>query len=251
MKIAITGKGGSGKTTVAAALSLIFNERNKEVIAVDCDPDANLGLILGVPDAENILPISEMKELIARRTGVESLDKPQTFFKINPEVSDIPEKYSLKFKNIRLLVMGKVNKASGGCMCPENAFIKSLIAHLLLSKNQVVILDMVAGSEHLGRATAKSVDSFIIVVEPTQISINTALNIKKLAEELKIKNIYFAGNKIQSQEDRNFLDQNIKDGIIGFVSFNKILQENRGRFIFDKSLQEEFEKIYQNIIRGN
>lgn len=250
MKVAITGKGGSGKTTIAAGLSLIFSDDNKEVIAVDCDPDTNLGITLGVEAAENITPISEMKELIAQRTGVESLDKPSTFFKINPEVSDIPDKYSVKFKNIRLLVMGKVEKASGGCMCPENTFIKSLISHLVLSKDQIVILDMVAGTEHLGRATAKSVDAFIIAVEPTEVSVATALKIEKLTEELKIKNIYFVGNKINSREDKDFLNKKIKNGIIGFVSFSKSLQENRGRFTFDPALHKEFKEIYQNLLGG-
>ncbi|MBL7132396.1 MAG: AAA family ATPase [Candidatus Omnitrophica bacterium] len=247
MKIAITGKGGSGKTTVAAGLSLLFDQEGKEVIAVDCDPDTNLGITLGVEGAENIVPISEMKELIARRTEVESLDKPQTFFKLNPKVDDIPDKFSIKFNNIRLLVMGKVQKASGGCMCPENTFIKLLISHLVLAREQVVILDMVAGTEHLGRATAKSVDVFIIVVEPTQISINTALRIKSLTEQLGIKKIYFVANKIQEKEDKEFLNQKIKDGIIGYISFNKTLQNNRGRFSFDNQLEKEFEGIYQSL----
>ena len=250
MKIAITGKGGSGKTTIAAGLSLIFDKENKEVIAVDCDPDTNLGITLGVDNAENIVPISEMKELIAKRTEVESLDKPQTFFKLNPEVSDIPDKFSVKLNNIRLLVMGKVQKASGGCMCPENTFMKSLISHLVLSKEQVVILDMVAGTEHLGRGTARAVDVFIIVVEPTQISVTTGLRIKKLTQELGIKKIYFVGNKIQSENDKDFLNQKIKNDIIGYISFNKALQNNRGKFIFDNQLHKEFKEIYENLIGG-
>jgi len=251
MKIAITGKGGSGKTTITAGLSLIFDQDNKEVIAVDCDPDTNLGLSLGIPGAENIVPISEMKEMIAKRTGVESLDRPPTFFKINPKVDDIPDKFSVKLNNIRLLVMGKVDKAAGGCMCPENTFIKSLISHLVLSKEQVVILDMVAGTEHLGRATARSVDVFLIIVEPNEISVFTALRIKKLAKQLEIKKIYFVGNKIQSRKDKDFLNQKINNDIIGYISVNKTLQSNRGKFIFDKPLSKEFREIYQNLIRSN
>ena len=247
MRIAITGKGGSGKTTIAAGLSLLFDKQGREVIAVDCDPDTNLGLTLGIPGAENIVPISEMKELIAKRTGVESLDKSSTFFKINPKVDDIPDRFSVKLNNIRLLVMGKVNKAAGGCMCPENTFIKSLISHLVFSKEQVVILDMVAGSEHLGRGTARSVDIFIIVVEPSQISIATALRIKSLTEQLGIKKIYFIANKIRDKEDKEFLNQKIKDDIIGYLSFNKTLQGNRGRFSFDNQLEEEFVGIYQSL----
>ena len=250
MKIAVTGKGGSGKTTIAAGLSLILSEQNKKVIAVDCDPDTNLGIALGVEGAENIVPISEMKELIAARTGVESLDTPQTFFKINPKVDDLPEKFSVKFKNIQLLVMGKVEKASGGCMCPENTFMKSLVSHLILSKDQVVILDMVAGTEHLGRGTARSVDVFIIAVEPTEISIATAVRIKKLAEELHIKKIFMVGNKIRNESDKEFLNKKAKSDIIGFVSYNQSYQENRGTFILDSRFGEEFKSIYKRLMGG-
>ena len=214
MKIAITGKGGSGKTTIAAGLSLLFSDEGKQVIALDCDPDTNLGLTLGFAGAGDITPISEMKELIAERTGVDSLDKPQTFFKINPKVDDIPEKYAVKHKNIRLLVMGKVDKAAGGCMCPENTFVKRLISHLVVSQEDIVILDMVAGTEHLGRGTAGAVDACIIAVEPTEVSTATALRIKKFAGQLGIKKIYFVGNKIQQKNDKEYLQQKIKDGII-------------------------------------
>jgi CO dehydrogenase maturation factor len=248
MKIAITGKGGSGKTTISAGLSLLFSNEGKEVIAVDCDPDTNLGITLGVEGADKIVPISEMKELIANRTGVESLDRPQTFFKLNPKVDDIPDKFSVKLDNIRLLVMGKVNKASGGCMCPENTFTKSLISHLVLSQDQVVILDMVAGTEHLGRGTARAVDIFIIAVEPTQISVTTALQIKKLSQELGIKKIYFVGNKITDESDKDFLNKNLKNDIIGYLSFNTTLQNNRGKFVFDNINRDEFNSIYKKIV---
>ena len=177
MKIAVTGKGGSGKTTTAAGLALTLKEKGKQVITLDCDPDMNLGLSLGFANYEKITPISEMKDLIATRTGVESLDKPTTFFKLNPKVSDIPEKCAVEHDGIKLLVMGKVNKAGGGCMCPENTFIKSLLNHLIINDDQVVILDMVAGTEHLGRATAKAVDAFIVVAEPTAMGVATAQRI--------------------------------------------------------------------------
>ena len=219
MKLAITGKGGVGKTTVTAGLSLTISKDNKKVIVIDCDPDANLGLSLGFSNSENITPISEMKSLIAERTEVESLDTPTTFFKLNPQVDDIPDKYAVEKDGIKLLVMGKVCKAGGGCMCPENTFVKSLISHLVLKRDEVVILDMVAGSEHLGRATAKSVDAFLIVAEPTQTSIATALRIKKLAQEMGIKNIFFVGNKIRQQADEDFLKKELKDKFISLFPF--------------------------------
>ncbi len=264
MKIAITGKGGVGKTTISAGLALIIKEHGKKIIAIDCDPDMNLGLSLGFADYDKITPICEMKELIAQRTEVESLDKPATFFKLNPEVSDIPEKFAVEHHGVRLLVMGKVDKAGGGCMCPENTFIKSLLAHLILGRDEFVILDMVAGSEHLGRATAKNVDALLIVVEPTDLSVSTAKHIKNLSAELGIKQIYFVANKIRNNSDEDFLKKELKneapsikidkqnspkeDDFAGFISFSKILELNRGRFEFDEQSRKEFEGIYQNLL---
>lgn len=251
MKIAITGKGGSGKTTITAGLALTIKNSGKEVIAVDCDPDMNLGLSLGFADYDKIIPISEMKELIEERTEVDNLDEPQTFFKLNPKVDDIPQKYSQEKNGVRLLVMGKISKAGGGCMCPENTFIKSLLSHLIINENQVVILDMVAGTEHLGRATAKSVDAFLAVAEPTQTGVATANRIKNLAQELGIKKVLFIGNKIASDADKDFLMKEIKGDFIGFISYSKVLEQSRGRFKFDDKLKNEFESIYKKLTTNN
>ncbi|MFC1594526.1 AAA family ATPase [Candidatus Omnitrophota bacterium] len=247
MKIAVTGKGGSGKTTVTAGLANIIKENNKQVIALDCDPDMNLGLSLGFADFEKITPISEMKELIAQRTGVESLEKPTTFFKLNPKVDDIPERFAAEHNGIKLLVMGKVDKAGGGCMCPENTFIKSLLNHLIINDDQVVILDMVAGTEHIGRATAKAVDAFIAVAEPTAMGVATANRIKGLAVDLGIKKIFFIGNKITSDADKDFLKKELNAEFLGFIPYSKTLEEARGRFQFDNTLKKEFESIYKKI----
>lgn len=247
MKIAITGKGGSGKTTLAAGLSILLSQK-KQVIAVDCDPDMNLGFSLGFPHPEKITPISEMKELIAERTESD-LDKPSGYFKLNPRVDDIPEKFCPEHNNIRLIVMGKVNKAGGGCLCPENVFIKRLVSHLVTNQRQVVILDMVAGTEHIGRATAESVDIFLVVAEPTQLGVNTGLNIKLLAKDLGIKRINFVGNKINGKLDLDFLKARLKENLLGFISFNKNLTESRGRFRFDENLKEEFQDIYEKLNR--
>lgn len=248
MKIAITGKGGTGKTTITAGLALTISKDKQKVIVIDCDPDANLGLSLGFENSEKITPVCEMKSLIAERTGVESLDSPAAFFKLNPQVEDIPDKYAAQKDGIKLLVMGRVDKAGAGCMCPENTFIRGLISHLVLKRDEVVIMDMVAGSEHLGRATAKSVDAFLIVVEPTQTSVATAGRIQRLARQMVIKNIFFVGNKIRQDADQDFLRRQLKDDFIGFVSFNKTLEENRGKFISDNKLTEELSVIYGNLL---
>jgi len=243
MKLAVTGKGGAGKTTLAAGLALLFAEEGKKVIALDCDPDMNLGVALGFPHPEKIQPISQMKELIAERTQINP-EGPKGYFKLNPRVDDIPEKFSLEYNNVRLMVMGKVDKAGSGCLCPENTFIKNLISHLVVNRSEVVMLDMVAGSEHLGRATAGAVDIFLIIVEPTILGVNTALHIQSLAQSLGLKKIFFAGNKIMGGEDIKFLEDNLKEKITGFISFNQIIQRNRGRFEFDAKLKEEFRDIY-------
>lgn len=165
MKIAVSGKGGVGKTTLTALLCTSFHRAGYRVTAVDADPDANLASTLGFPEPDTITPIVELKELIAERTGTEP-GSMGTFFKLNPRVDDIPDKYGVTHNGIRLLVMGMIKKAGTGCYCPENALVRELVGHLLLGKDDVVIMDMEAGIEHLGRGTAGDVDAFIIVVEP-------------------------------------------------------------------------------------
>lgn len=246
MKIAITGKGGSGKTTLAAGLSLLYSQKGKRVFAVDCDPDMNLGFALGFPHPEKITPISEMKDLISERTEAD-LDKPAGYFKLNPQVDDIPQKFCPRSNNIHLIVMGKVNKAGGGCLCPENVFIKRLVSHLVSSREEIVILDMVAGTEHLGRGTAESVEAFLIVTEPTLLGISTGLHIKSLAADLGIKKVFFIGNKINNPKDIEFLKDNLKDNLTGYVSFNKTLADGRGRFIFDGQLTKEFSRLVDSL----
>jgi CO dehydrogenase maturation factor len=248
MKIAVTGKGGSGKTTVAAGLALLYSREKKSVLAVDCDPDINLGVALGFPNPQDLTPISQMKELIAERTESDP-DRPTGYFKLNPKVDDIPEKFSAHKDTIRLLVMGKVKKAAGGCLCPENTFIKNLLNHLIITRKEVVILDMVAGSEHLGRGTANSVDAFLIVTEPTLLGVNTGLHIKSLAQELGIKKIFFIGNKINNKADIEFLKDNLKEDIIGLLSFNKHILEARGKFVFDEDFTREFQMIHDELSR--
>ena len=223
MKIAISGKGGVGKTLLASLLVRTFAEHGYLVIAIDADPDANLATTLGFPDADKVNPISEMKELIAERTETKQ-GKSGLYFKINPRVDDIPEKYSLKHNGIRLLVMGPVKKGGTGCYCPENAFLAALLSHLLIARDEVVILDMAAGIEHLGRGTAKAVDRLIVVVEPSRVSIETAYRIDRLAKDIGIENIAVVGNKIHSQSEIEFITSRLKDfDILGFIPYDPAL----------------------------
>ena len=225
MKIAVSGKGGVGKTTFAALLIRALNEKGKNVLAVDADPDANLAAAIGIADSDKVKPISEMKDLIYERTEAQ----PGTtggFFKLNPKVDDIPDTLSSKYENIKLIRLGGVKKGGGGCLCPASTLLRALITHIVLSRDDVVIMDMEAGIEHLGRATARSVNKLVIVVEPGRRSIETANNIKKLAFEIGLKNIGVVGNKIRSKKDEEFLIENLSDfSFLGFLPFDETLME--------------------------
>lgn len=225
MKIAISGKGGVGKTLLASLLANTFAELGYSVIAIDADPDANLAATLGFPDSEKVTPISEMKELIEERTETRP-GQAGLYFKINPRVDDIPEKYSLKHNGIRLLVMGPIKKGGAGCYCPENALLAALLAHLLIARDEVVILDMAAGIEHLGRGTAKAVDKLIVVVEPSRASIETAYRIAKLAKDIGLENIAIVGNKVHSQSEREFITSSVTGfEFLGFMSYDQAIVE--------------------------
>ncbi|MFA5801127.1 MAG: carbon monoxide dehydrogenase accessory protein CooC [Thermoleophilia bacterium] len=201
MKIAVTGKGGVGKTTLAGTLARIFADKGKLVYAVDADPDANLASAVGIDAeaADAIMPISGMTDLIRERTGAEP-GSSAPVYKMNPRVDDLPESLSTEAHGVRLLRLGTVKKGGGGCVCPESALLKSLLTHLMLNEREVVIVDMEAGIEHLGRATARGVDAMLIVVEPGRRSIQTAEAITRLAGDIGISNIMMVVNKVNTAD---------------------------------------------------
>lgn len=254
MKIAITGKGGVGKTTLAAGLAILFSGRGEKVFAIDADPDANLALSLGFPNPSQIKPLIEMKQLIEERTGTKS-GGFNPYFKLNPRVDDIPEKYFARHKGIRLAVMGTVRGGGLGCACPENAFLKALLGHLILERREIVILDMEAGIEHLGRGTARGVDKMIIVVEPGTRSIETASRIKHLAEEIGIKDMAIVGNKIRHNSDKEFLKAHMPGfSFLGFIQYDeKILEadlNNASSFELNTELMKEVEMIAGKMVNS-
>jgi len=223
MKIAIAGKGGVGKSTIAAMLINSFAAAGREVIAVDADPDTNLAATLGFSDPETITPVSELEELILERTGAKKGDTG-SYFRLNPDVSDIPDDYCRREGNIRLLVMGTVTAAGAGCICPENAFLKQLMTHLVLVRNEVLVMDMVAGIEHMGRATAGAVDIILGVVEPNPRSIEVAKRLRRMAGELGIRRIKFVGNKVRSTDDELLITKLFgKEDIIGFIPYDETI----------------------------
>ena len=237
MKLAITGKGGVGKTTLSSLLARFYASEGYAVLAVDANPDANLATALGIPaeEAKKIVPIAEMEDLIEERTGAKP-GSSAPFFKLNPKVDDIPDRFSARIDGVRLLVMGTVKKGGGGCLCPEGALLRSLMTHLLFRATDVVILDMDAGVEHLGRGTAQFVDALIIVVEPGKRSIQTAESIRTLAQDLGIPKCYVVGSKTKSDADRMFIvDSTPQFELLGFINYSPKIAEAdvKGASVFD------------------
>ena len=252
MKIAISGKGGVGKTLLAALLSKFFAESGYSVIAIDADPDANLAATLGFPDPDKITPISEMSSLIEERTGAKP-GQVAPYYKLNPKVDDIPEAYSAKHDGIRLMVMGRVKKGGTGCYCPESALLKALLSHLLLARDEVVILDMEAGIEHLGRATAGAVDKLIVVVEPGRRAVETAYTVNKLAGDIGLPNISLVGNKIRRQSDRDFLMSSLPNfNFLGFIPYDQAIVDadlaNLPPAGASQPVTSEIKRIYQALL---
>jgi len=207
MKVAITGKGGSGKTTVAVFLARYLAESGRKVILLDADPDANAALALGLNGSVQITPVIELKELIEERTG--ATGGPGQMFSLTPKVDDIPERYAVDAGGVKLLRMGKLKKGGTGCFCPENAFARSLLAHLVFEKDDVLIVDMEAGIEHLGRGTAQGVDTMLVVVEPGKRSIQTAFLVHKFAKDIGVRNVAVVINKYRSEEELDRVEEQV------------------------------------------
>lgn len=224
MKLAVTGKGGTGKTTLSASLARYCADKGLDVIAIDADPDANLASAVGLKNASELRPLVEMTDLIAERTE----SKPGsygTYFKLNPNVSDIPEKFWKEHAGVKIMNFGTVNEGGGGCTCPESVFLKALLSHIVLERDEIVIVDMEAGLEHLGRATATGVDTMIVVLEPGRRSIETAQRTATLSREIGIRRLVAVGNKIRSDKELQFLKDNLGDlELAGTIAYHEDIQ---------------------------
>ncbi len=253
MKIAISGKGGVGKTTLAGVMARLLADEGKKVLAIDADPDANLASAIGLPKdlSSRLSPIASMTSLIEERTGA----KKGTFgalFKLNPKVDDLPDELGVTYQGIKLLLLGSIPQGGGGCFCPENVLLKNLVRHILIQRNEALIIDMEAGLEHLGRGSTGYVDALIIVVEPGQRAINTARQIRKLAEDLHIQRIMIVGNKVTSDQDRRLIEENLADfPILGHISFNPMIlradREGRSPYDLDGQIREEVRVILKEL----
>jgi CO dehydrogenase maturation factor len=206
MKIAISGKGGVGKTTIMALLAHQLRKNGKEVLLIDADPSPHMAQTIGIENVERITPIAEMRELLVERSGK---TEGSPFYNINPQVDDILARFMLEKDGLRLMVLGAIQVGEGGCACPENVVLKRLLTKMLLQPSQVVLLDMEAGVEHLGRGTLAGVDQLLIVVIPSKSSVRTALKIRKLAVDVGIPRISFVGNLVSDEEDRRFLAEGL------------------------------------------
>lgn len=251
MKIAVTGKGGVGKTTVSALMARYLS-KNHTVLLIDADPDMNAADLLNIPQEKRKPPIVELKELIAERTG-SSPDEPASYFKLNPRVDDIPDTFCVQHDNIKLITMGTVKKGGGGCVCPENTFVRQLVSHLVLQREDFMIMDMEAGIEHLGRGTAGGVDVMIVVIEPNRTSIETAHRIYELSADIGIQNIKIIGNKIHSPEDRHFLQHTLNThDFIGFIDYSQEMRrisiEGVGETSFEISPFSQIAEIAAQLI---
>ncbi len=227
MKVAIVGKGGVGKTTIAGTLARLLARDGYNVLAVDADPNLNLHTSLGIEEsiASKIVPISEKAELIRSRTGASF----GAVLRMNPRVEDIVDRFGIVGPDgVRLIVMGTVKAGNSGCMCPENAFLRALMSHLLLGRKDIVVLDMVAGIEHLGRGTAKGVDYMLCVVEPGVKAIATANRIFKLAKDINVREFLVIGNKVSNENERKFIEEAMRESnipLLDFVPFDEKVRE--------------------------
>ena len=253
MKVAITGKGGVGKTTLSSTLARLYADEGRTVLAADVDPDANLGLALGLSQEEvdKIIPISKMRDLAKERTGASDDNR---FYKLNPYVADIPEKFAKSINGVKLLVMGTVDVGGSGCVCPEHVMLKSILSSLTYRKNDVVIMDMEAGLEHLGRGTAMNMDQFIVVIEPGARSVQTYHNVKRLAADLGVKRVRVVANKVRDSRDEEFVRSNIpSEDLLGLIHYNcEIMDADRNGkspYDFSPTAIEEIRAIKERLDR--
>ncbi len=231
MKIAIAGKGGVGKTFVSATLSRLLARDGYEVLAVDADPNLNLGYSLGIgyDESNSIVPLSENNELVKEKTGVAPEEALGNMFNMNPPVSDIVDRFAVNAPDdVKLLVMGTVKGGGSGCMCGANALLRVLLQHMLIQRGEVLVMDMVAGLEHLGRGTARRMDAMLVVIEPRMKSVDTVRRILKMADEIEVETVLAVGNKVLRPKDEAFVREKMAElgvPVISIIPYDQIVAD--------------------------
>ena len=251
MKLAISGKGGVGKSTLAAALALLLARDGKRVLAVDADPDANLASALGIPATiqRGIVPISQQIALIEERTGAKVKSYGQ-MFKLNPNVADVAERCAFMYENVALLVLGAIEKGGTGCACPESVFIRALVSDLILQQGDALIMDMEAGVEHLGRATVRGVDAMILVVEPGLRAIECANRCITMSADIGLTRIRIVANKVTGPDDERFIREAFPSHqLLGSIPYSGLIgaADRRGESVLNV-LDEHLLGIFTGIL---
>ena len=219
-----------GKTTVCAGWAQLFAEDGFDVLVVDADPSASLASAFGIPSERTPDPLINMKELIAERTGA-GKDTIGAYFKLNPHVSDLPQKYWHEVgpkgsTKLKLLVLGSITQAGSGCACPEGAFLKAMLTHTLLQREEMVLVDLAAGVEFMGRASVQGIDALVIVVEPGGRSIETANNVAKMARQLGIKSVGAIANKVTEIAQADLITSRLHEmPLLGALRYSRSLQQ--------------------------
>jgi len=224
MKIAITGKGGVGKTTVTAVWGEAFRADGRRVLLIDADPDANLASALGVAAEKLPRPLVTLKDLIKERTGADP-DQVGQYFRLNPHVADLPDSYAVDAGGMQLLVLGGIRGGGKGCACPQGAFLKAMLRHLMLERHEVLLVDMEAGLEFLGRASVMGTDALVIVVEPGRRSLETAAGIARMGREIRIKRFGAVLNKVTESAQVETIRHGLPEGVelVGSVPYSPAL----------------------------
>ena len=206
IRIVITGKGGVGKTTITALLAHLFAQQWFRVLAIDGDPQQNLAVTLGIPrpEVERIIPVCQCVEYLREKTGTGPGLSLGGLLTLNPDVSDVVDRFSVDVAgNLRLLVMGGVKQAGSGCLCPEYTLLTAILRHLRLLKDEVILLDTPAGLEHFGRAVADGFTCAVVVADPSYNALSVARESAALARQLGIGHIILVVNRVNRPEDRD------------------------------------------------
>ena len=260
MKITVCGKGGCGKSTVSALLAKEFERMGKTVLVADSD-ESNYGLHrqLGVKLPRDFTEYFGGKEKAFKTMMAgEILDTvklsafAKKFYSEPFTLNEIPEEYISRNNGVMLISSGKIHQANEGCACTMNSILKQFIQHLTVGKNEVVLLDMEAGLEHLGRGTTEGMDQFIVVIEPGARSVQTYRNVKRLAEELGVKKVRVVANKIRDVSDEAFVKDRIPESdLLGFVHYNpEIMNADRegvSPYDFSQTAVDEIKKIKEKL----